>query len=253
MLQRPFILFVLALSLGGTAICARAQDKPAAPAASPEKPIEPAVKPAGDAAPLEPEGSPSQGAAKSAEPKPHHVITNDDLPKGEMSGSASLEIDISNINDCDRNCFETVRRGAPGLADPAGQWRRELLRGIDKVTGDAKWQAALDGLARAKSRFCRLAREKNDALANNANPRNVTEQELSIDEEYDRKFKAAQGQFDSAFADADAVIRGYGGIVVPFMNLQKARISTAACVQPQSSRLRPYQPQDDPPDDADDP
>ena len=73
-----------------------------------------------------------------------------------MFGSASAEIDISNINDCDRNCFDHVRMGAPGLADAGGQWKRDLLRAIDKVTADAKWQGALAGLARAKGRFCEL-------------------------------------------------------------------------------------------------
>ena len=195
---------------------------------------------------------PEPEQTKPAEAKPHHVITNDDLQKGDLSG-ASSEIDISNINDCDRNCFEMVRRGAPGFADPAGQWKRDLLRAIDKVADDAKWQGALAELARAKGRFCQFSREKGEALANNANPRNVTEQELSIDEEYDRKFKAAQGQMNAAFADADTVIRGFSGIVVPFMNLQKTRVTNAACVQPQA-RNRPYQPpQDDPPDDPDDP
>jgi len=253
MLQRHLILFVLVLSLGGRAICAQEPDKPADPAATPDKPQQPAAKPTETPAPPTPEASPSQEPPKTTAAKPHHVITNDDLQKGDMFGAASLEIDISNINDCDRNCFEMVRRGAPSLADPAGQWKRDLLHAIDKVSADAKWQAALGSMARAKSRFCQLAREKNDALANEANPRNVTEQELSIEEEYDRKFKAAQGQMNDAFADADAVIRGYSGIVVPFMGLQKMRVTNAACLQPQPSRYRPYQPRYVPPDDPDDP
>jgi len=250
MRQRPLILLGLALSLGGGATCTRAQDQPASPAASPEKPQPPPEKPAGTAPPPAPETSPAPEQAKPAEAKPHHVITNDDLGKGGASGAAGSEIDISTINDCDRNCFEAVRRGAPGFADSEGQWKRDLLHGIDKVAGDSKWQGALGEIAQAKGRFCQLAREKNDALANGANPQNVTERELSIDEEYDRKFKAAQGQMNAAFANADAVIRGYSGIVVPFMNLQKTRVTNAACIQPQSSRNRPYQP---PQYDADDP
>ena len=83
----------------------------------------------------------------------------------------------------------------------------------------------------------------------------MTEQELSIDEEFDRKFKVAQQELNAAFADADAVMRGYSGIVVPFMNLQKARVSSAPCVQPQPPRYRPYQPYQpyQPPDDPNDP
>jgi hypothetical protein len=252
MRQRPFILLALALGLAGSAVSARAQDQPTSPAVS-DRPKHPPTNSPSPA--LTPDASQSQEPAKPAL-KPHHVITNDDLTgKGDIFGSASPDIDISNINDCDRNCFDRVRMGAPGQADAAGQWKRDLLRGIDRVTADAKWQGALGGLARAKGRFCQLAREKNEALANNANPRNVTEQELSIDEEFDRKFKAAQQELNAAFADADVVMRGYSGIVIPFMSLQKARVSSAPCVQPQPSRYRPYQPYQpyQPPDDPNDP
>jgi hypothetical protein len=250
MRQRPFILLAIAVSLVGSATSMRAQGAPETPPAVPEKPQQPAANsptqaPAADA-------NQPQEPAKPAPNRTHHVITNDELAgKGDVFGVAGAEIDISNINDCDRNCFDRVRTGAPGLADAAGQWKRDLLRGIDKVTADAKWQAALYEIARAKGRFCQLGREKNEALANNANPRNVTEQELSIDEEFDRKFKAAQQDLNAAYADADAVIRGYSGIVIPFMNLQKSRVASAPCVQPQPPRYRPYQPPQ--PDDPDDP
>jgi hypothetical protein len=253
--QRPFILLVLAASLASSAVSARAQDQPATPAANPDKPPQPAATsdpqnpPPPDSAP---DASPQQSPVKDAV-KNHHVITNDDLDKGDTFGSPGSEIDISGINDCDRNCFENVRRAAPSLADPGGQWKRELLHAIDKVTADAKWQGALAGLARAKGRFCQLSREKNEALANDADPKNVTERELSIDDEYDRKFKAAQAELNAAFADADAVMRGYSGIAVPFMNLQKGRVSSAPCIQPQPPQYRPYQPPYDPPDDPDDP
>jgi hypothetical protein len=249
MRQRRFILLALAVSLFGSGTSTRAQDQAAKPAAAPDKPQQPPA--------ISPTQSPAPDANQPQEPAkpaltPHHVITNDDLAgKGGVFGAASAEIDISNINDCDRNCFDRVRMGAPGLADAAGQWKRDLLRGIDKVTADAKWQAALYEIARAKGRYCQLGREKNEALANNADPRNVTEQELSIDEEFDRKFKAAQQDLNAAYADADSVIRGYSGIVVPFMNLQKGRVASAPCVQPQQPRYRPYQPPQ--PDDPDDP
>lgn len=244
MRQRPFILLALALSLISGRVSARAQQGAAAD--KPQQPAAPAATPAQD--PTQP-----QEPAKPAL-KPHHVITNDDLAgKGDIFGSASADIDISNINDCDRSCFERVRASAPGLADPAGQWKRDLLHGIDKVTADAKWQGALAELARAKGRFCQIDREKSEALANNANPRNVTEQELSIDEEFDRKYKAAQAGLNAAFADADAQTRGYSGIVVAFLSMQKARVSTAPCIQPQPPRYRPYQPPPSDPGDPDDP
>jgi hypothetical protein len=251
MRQRPFILLALALSLIGNVVSARSQDQPPSPAPAPEKPQQPAASsPAPTPAP---DPNQPQETSKPAL-KQHHVITNDDLAgKGDIFGSSSAEIDISNINDCDRNCFERVRMAAPGLADPAGQWKRDLLHGIDKVTADAKWQGALAELARAKGRFCEIDREKSEALANNANPKSVTEQELSIDEEFDRKYKAAQAGLNAAFADADAQARGYSGIIVPFITMQKARVSNAPCIQPQPPRYRPYQPPYAPPNDPDDP
>jgi hypothetical protein len=248
----PFLLLLLVLSHVVSGVSARAQDQPTAPAANSDKPQQP-PRDSPTQTPA-PDGNQPQTADKPVQ-KPHHVLTNDDLQgKGDMFGTASADIDISHINECDRNCFESVRRGAPALADPAGQWKRDLLHGIDKATADAKWQGARNGLARAKGRFCELDREKAEALANNANPRNVTEQELSIEEQYDRKYKAAQSELNAAFADADLVIRDFSGIVVSFMNLQKARISSAGCIQQPPSRYRPYQPPpDDPPDDPDDP
>jgi hypothetical protein len=251
MRQRPFILLALAVSLVGSATSTRAQDQPTTPAAVPDKPQQPATN--------SPTQTPAPEANQPQEPvkpgrRPHHVITNDDLTgKGDVFGAASADIDISNINDCDRGCFERVRTGAPGLADAAGQWKRDLLRGIEKVAADAKWQAALGEMARTKGRFCVLGREKNEALANNADPKNVTEQELSIDEEFDRKFKAAQEDLNAAYADADAVIRNYSGIIIPFMNIQKGRVASAPCIQPQPARYRPYQPPQNDPEDADDP
>jgi hypothetical protein len=249
MRQRPFILLALTVSLAASAVSSRAQEQPATPAANPDKTPQPNASPAAQP----PAPNANQPSDKAGPPGPH-VITNDDLQsKNDMFGGPTAEIDISGINDCDRNCFESVRRGAPNLADPGGQWKHDLLHAIDKVTADAKWQGALAGLARAKGRFCELSREKNEALANNADPKNVTEQELSIDEEYDRKFKAAQTELNAAFADADAAMRGYSGVAVPFMNLQKGRVSSAPCIQPQPPRYRPYQPPVDPPDDPDDP
>ena len=141
-----------------------------------------------------------------------------------------------------------------GAGRPAGTMEAGFASRDRQSDGGREVAGRADGLARAKGRFCQLDREKAEALANNANPRNVTEQELSIEEQYDRKYKAAQSELNAAFADADLVIRGYSGIVVSFMNLQKARISSAPCIQPRPSRYRPYQPPpDDPPDDPDDP
>jgi hypothetical protein len=249
MCPRPLILLAITLCLGGSAISASAQDQSSPAGSSPDRATQPAAN--------SPAANPSTDANQAQEPakppvKTHKVITNDDL-KGisRASGSGSSEIDISSINECDRNCFDRVRATAGPLAAADGQWKRELLQGIEKITADAKWQGALLALARLKGKYCDLTTEKNEALANVANPKNVTEAELAIDEEYDRKFKAAQQEFNGAYADADAEKRTYGGIVVPFMTMQEQRVASAPCIQPQPARYPRYQRPE--PDDPDDP
>jgi hypothetical protein len=269
--RRLFIMVVLALSPAVALTSARAQDQPSANSGKPEpaaganpaeqnpgpqagKPAEPAAKPAEESAA-------AQGTAPYASARPataqdgsrpaakeHHVITNEDIEaERERLASANSDIDIGNINDCDRTCFDMVRGSSSYWLVQNTDWKRDLLHGIDQVSADTKWQAALFHIARMKARFCDLSQDKNDALANIADPRRMTEEEISVDEEYDRKFKAQQAELNSAFAEADAVMRSYGGIVVAFMNLQKQRASNRICVIRSPVMYRPYNsPRDDP-------
>lgn len=195
--------------------------------------------------------SQAQDQAKPAEPaKPHHVITNEDIQaQRDLIASANSDVDIGNINDCDRTCFEMVRGQSGYWLVQNTDWKRDLLRGIEQVSGDPKWQAALFHIARVKAHFCDLSQDKNDALANVADPRKMTEDEISIDEQYDRKFKAAQAELNSALAEADTVMRTYNGIVVTFMNMQKQRACNRVCIIRYPVRYRPYNPPRDDPDD----
>ncbi|MGB9070182.1 MAG: hypothetical protein WCC21_16555 [Candidatus Acidiferrales bacterium] len=275
--RRPFIMLVLALSTTVTAISTRAQDQPAArpassdrpqpaagtnpaaqnPAPDPGKPKRAAANPAAENSAAQgttPHASARPATAQDDDSKPaekvHHVITNDDIEaEHERLASANSDVDIGNINDCDRTCFDFVRGNSNYWLKQNTDWQRDLLHGIEQVSADAKWQAALFQIARMKARFCDLSQEKNDVLANIADPRKMTEEEISVDEEYDRKFKAQQAELNSAFAQADAVIGTYGGIVVAFMNLQKQRAGNRVCVIRSPVRYRPYNsPRDDPDD-----
>jgi hypothetical protein len=275
--RRPFIILVLALGTTVTAIPTRAQDQPAAEPASSDRPqpaasANPAAQnPAPDtgkpklaAAKPAAENSAAQGTTPHASARPataqdddskpaekaHHGITNEDIEaERERLASANSDVDIGNINDCDRTCFDFVRGNSNYWLKQNTDWQRDLLHGIEQVSADAKWQAALFQIARMKARFCDLSQEKNDALANVADPRKMTEEEISVDEEYDRKFKAQQAELNSAFAQADAVIGTYGGIVVSFMNLQKQRAGNRVCVIRSPVMYRPYNsPRDDPDD-----
>jgi len=234
--QRQIILLLFAVSLSACATYAQARNEQApspAPATASDKPKQPATEAAAPQAPP-PSGSPSQQPAdKSAAPntapssdaaegqdqakpaaaaKGHHVIANEDIQaQHELIASANSDVDIGNINDCDRTCFEMVRSQAGYWLVQNTDWKRDLLRGIEQVSDDPKWQAALFHIARLKARFCDLSQDKNDALANVADPRKMTEDEISIDEQYDLKFKAAQAELNSALAEADAITHTYSG------------------------------------------
>ena len=174
---------------------------------------------------------PQQAAAANPQKKPHkRVITNDDLEgKGAGLYAQIAGIDLSRVNECDRYCYEQVRQASRISPGPNTQWKRELLSGIEKVKEDGAWQGRLEDLARVKGKYCRLEQEKNAELARRGDPANVTKVELDIDDRYERKFQAEQGELISAYDRAEAVRRYYTGIVVQFMTLQEQRISNANC------------------------
>jgi hypothetical protein len=232
---RLSILLATALSLAGSVIPARAQNQ------------QPANPPATNSAP---DGKPADKPATPPKKSPK-VIDNDDIAgKGKLlfPHASHSGIDLSGINDCDRNCFERVRTAAGILAGADVQWKRDLLDGIDKIREDEKWQTALLELANVKGNFCDLQEEKNEDLARHSDPKNVTPEEIAIDEEYQRKFQAAQQDLMDAMASTDTLIRAYRGIGVRFMAMQKDRIVTAYCQQqPQRPMYRPHT------DNSDDP
>jgi hypothetical protein len=101
--------------------------------------------------------APASGAAKPVRPK--KVYTDDDFRSGDSSGpSAAGEVDISNINNCDKNCRSEVFKG---LVTPGG-WDSDkgLARALKEIRGDAEWQAALHAFARYRVKFCELETEK---------------------------------------------------------------------------------------------
>ena len=242
MFQRPFIVLALALSLAGSALFASAQDQPPTAASSDKS------QPPASASPSAQNPAPDRDKPNAAAAKPRRVITNEDIEaEHEQLASANSDIDIGNINDCDAACFEAVRGWANYYIVRNTDWKRDLLHGIDQVSEDGKWQAALYQIARSKSKFCDLNQDKNDAIADMADPRKMTEDEIAIDEVYDRKFEAAQSNLNAAYSQADAIMRTYSGIVVSFMNLQKQRAGNRVCVIRYPVMYRGYRmPLDDP-------
>jgi hypothetical protein len=231
MFRNHSITLALALFLSPTvgSSFARAQDQPAAPAANSDK----SISPAQDAS--NPQGPATNVAKANDAPKPaaktHHVVTNEDIEaQHERMASANSDIDIGNINDCDKNCFDWVRNSSNYYIVRNTDWKRDLLHGIEQVTDDPKWQSALYQIARLKARFCEMNQNKNDALVDTADPKKMTEDQIEIEESYERRFQAAQADLNAAYANADSVIHTYGGIVVAFMNMQKQRAGNRTCV-----------------------
>src|SRR5258708_16902764 len=181
MLTKLLIAALFAFTFAGTPTL-NAQSQTPAPT-----PQDAALKPA-----------PSDNPAPASDAKPPRprkkVYTNDNLPKanpGDFSGA-----DFSEINNCDRNCFEQVRQLAHVFPGSNPTWKRDLLRALDTVRKDADWQKYLRDLYDVHQRFCALGAEKRDEIAYVADPANVTPREIAVADKYDAKFNHAQASLE---------------------------------------------------------
>jgi hypothetical protein len=244
-LRLPALVVALWLLTGNSPVHAQTQQDPSGPAPQP-----PAANPAQptDVAKLAKDESPQKPEAK-----PRKVITNDDIEgKGEaMYPTSGGVIDLSRINDCDRYCFDQVRQASRVAAGSSPSWKHALLEGIDKVSNDTAWQSILLQMARIKGKYCSLEADKNADLARHSRPGTVTEGELSIEEAYERKFRALQQETAAMYERAEPVRAKYSGMIVQFMTIQQQRIINVTC--PVAQRPTYYQPANDPPDDPEDP
>jgi hypothetical protein len=203
---------------GAPAIIAQSQS-------SAPTPQDAALKPAPSDNPPQP-----PAAADAKPPKPHKkVYTNDNLPKanpGDFSGA-----DFSEINNCDRNCFEQVRQLAHVFPGSNPKWKRDLLRALDTVRKDADWQKYLRDLYDVHQRFCALGAEKRDELAYVADPANVTPREIAVEDKYDAKFKQAQSSLEQVSARQHGLQQLFAAspFSLQFSQLQVSRIQNAPC------------------------
>ena len=146
-----------------------------------------------DTLPQQPTAAPATPAVPVTPPlpqppeKPRRVITNDDLKGGGGSGFSPME--FSEINDCDRYCFENVRQLARASTSSNPNWKRDLLQAIDRIRSDAEWQTYLRELYDVHLKFCQLGDEKREEPSRDADPHNVTRREIAIHDKYDAKFK----------------------------------------------------------------
>jgi len=195
-------------------------------------PQDAALKPAPSDNPSQP---PAGADAKPSNPR-KKVYTNDNLPKanpGDFSGA-----DFSEINNCDRNCFEQVRQLAHVFPGSNPNWKRDLLRALDTVRKDADWQKYLRDLYDVHQRFCALGAEKRDEIAYVADPANVTPREIAVEDKYDAKFKQAQSSLEQVSARHHGLQQLFGAspFSLQFSQLQVSRIQNAPC----GSQRYPY-------------
>lgn len=188
-------------------------------------PQDAALKPAPSDNPSQP---PAGADAKPSNPR-KKVYTNDNLPKanpGDFSGA-----DFSEINNCDRNCFEQVRQLAHVFPGSNPNWKRDLLRALDTVRKDADWQKYLRDLYDVHQRFCALGAEKRDEIAYVADPANVTPREIAVEDKYDAKFKQAQSSLEQVSARQHGLQQLFGAspFSLQFSQLQVSRIQNAPC------------------------
>lgn len=244
----PFVYLLTVLSCGASV---NLLPTAASPIPAPEqqqqnpKPSPTEQKPS-DTPQLQPPAAPAAPALPAKPPdKPRKVITNDDLKGG--GGSAFSPMEFSEVNDCDRYCFENVRQMARVPAGSNPNWKRDLLQAIDRVRNDAEWQTYLRALYDVHLKFCQLGDEKREELNREADPHNVTPREIAIDDKYDAKFKEVQATLQTLYYRQADLQRKFGAnpFALQFSMVQTSRIQNANCAQQRSPRYAP--------NDADDP
>jgi hypothetical protein len=178
--------------------------------------------------------------------KPKKVITNDDL-SGSGDGFSFSPQDFSQINDCNRNCFEQVRQLSRIAPATNPNWRRLLLQAIEEVRREGAWQKYLRDLYDVHVKFCALGDQRREELAKYADPRNVTPREVAIDEKYDVKFKEMQSELQAVYERQSALQAKFSGnpFAYQFSTVQADRIKSANCMSPRYPNYSPT--------DADDP
>ncbi len=240
-MRRSVHVGILVLLLSAAAPSARSQNQPPAPSPQQAAPAAPAIPPA--AAPAKKD----QPLAPKPPRRARKVITDDDIQGIGSIYKGGGGPDLSGINDCDRNCFESVRSAA--RIYPGGtEWKRDLLDAIDKVRSDAPWQGLLGEFGTVRGKFCSLEQERNEELARVSDPHNVTAGEISVEEKYNRLFKSAQADLLTLYDRAHFLKQAHASsaLEMAFMDLQTNRIITASCYSIQQPYRPNWESSDDP-------
>src|SRR5579859_176902 len=218
-----FLALVLAASAAASAHAQSPDQTPPPPPAASSPQVS---TPSAQVAP----SPPAKQAPPASAPKRHHVITNEDfdnLPhEANVNGGREL---LDEVNSCDRNCFDQVAR-ALGTYSFDARAKQSLLNAVDKAKEDLPWQRLLGEAIATQYQSCELQMKKKQDFDRFADPRTVTHKELTIDREYEPKFREMTRRLNDVSARANARIRQITDpFLAEFMRVQLSRVVNANC------------------------
>lgn len=214
------------------------------PAAKKAAPLSIAQNDPAKTAPKQDAASPAQTgqqqnpqAASAPKPKlqlePHKVLDNENLPNvldKHGVNVVGMGADLSAVYDCDVNCYNQARQAANVYPTNNLSWMRDLHDGIEKLQDDENWRAHLVNLVNLRTDYCKLADEEARALQRVDNEQNVTDEQISIREEYNRKVAELGQEFQAEYGRASMMEFKYAPLVRGFMQLQERRVAQTGCV-----------------------
>lgn len=247
---KPIAVIALVASVMCGAVCGQALPKDATTTAGPasSSTISPETQggASGITAASSPDAKPTADSPTAAQttvqapsPKlsiavdPHKVLTNDDLQKlaeqEDGMDAAGGSVDLSEIYNCDFHCYNRVREMAQVYPASNLDWMRELHAGLDKLKDDAEWRAVLVRLGGIRSDYCSVAEEEHDALNAADNFENVTNEQINIREEYNRKLQALNQETTETYGRMTPLQAKYSRMVAAFMSMQVSRVMASRC------------------------
>lgn len=201
---------------------------PAQPAAT-----NPVPRPTSDPATAPQAGTGPAAPKPSLTVDPQKVLTNDDLQKlaqqDEAADVAGGPVDLSEIYNCDIHCYNRVREMAQVYPASNLDWMRQLHAGIEKLKDDADWRAVLVRLGGIRSDYCSVAEEEHDALQAADNFENVTNEQINIREQYNRKLQALNQDTTETYSRMTPLQAKYSRMVAAFMSIQVSRVMGSRC------------------------
>jgi hypothetical protein len=201
-------LFLLAVLCAPQSTLARPPQSTDAPPAQQQVP-DPAKKDPATATPVA--AAAAAAAAKTNSPKPHRVLTNDDLsPNSGIPIAPGAQRRLKQLNRCDRTCFVEVEKQALGwgytTAFPRSTTRDmedRLAKDIEELQNDPKWQRLLLEMISAHIDSCLLRQKTPQDGRSNETP---TRGELLDEEERMRNYRPPTS---SNFGAANSAVLAY--------------------------------------------